>query len=121
MFNSPGSSPLRVDSNHVASQVGATSLLKDDVYDVAGKRMGEIDEMILDARTGCIRYVVVAHGGFLGIGRKHLAIPWNALTFDLNYQRCVVDEVKMKLMAVQVFDDDPWLQRIVPSPRSGAP
>ena len=100
-----------VDSNPRATQVGATSLMQDDVYDAAGKCLGEIEEMILDTRHGCVRYVVLGFGGFLGIGRKRFAIPWSALTPDLNYQRSVLDVAQMGLMAVPVFDDDPWLQR----------
>ncbi len=104
-------SSVIVDSNPRATQVGATSLMQDDVYDAAGKCLGEIEEMILDTRHGCVRYVVLAFGGFLGIGRKRFAIPWSALTPDLNYQRSVLDVAQMGLMAVPVLDDDPWLQR----------
>lgn len=89
--------------------------MEDHVYDAAGKRLGAIEEMILDTRTGCVRYVVLAFGGFLvGVGRKRFAIPWSALTPDLDYQRCVLDVAQMSLMAVQVFPDDPWLQRTEP-------
>lgn len=112
---SAGKNSVRVDSNHLATQVGATSLMEDDVYNAAGERLGEIEEIILDTRTGCVRYVVLALGGFLGIGRKRFAIPWSALTPDLNYQRCVLDVTLMKLMAVSVFHDDPWLQQARPS------
>ena len=120
MFNKTRSArknSMQVDSRPHAAQVGATSLMEDDVYDAAGKRMGEIEEIILDTRTGCVRYVVVALGGFLGIGRKRFAIPWSALTPDLDYQRCVLDVTLMKMIAVPVFDDDPWLQRTVPTQR----
>lgn len=104
-----------VDSNPRATQVGARSLMHDDVYDGAGKCLGEIEEMILDTRHGCVRYVVLAVGGFLGVGRKRFAIPWSALTPDPNYQRSVLDVAQMELMAVPVFDDDPWLQRTDPA------
>ena len=113
MFDKPrsaGKSSVRVDSTPRATQVGVTSLMEDGVYDAAGKCLGEIEEVILDTRTGCVRYVVLALGGFLGIGRKRFAIPWSAMTPDLNYQRCVLDVAQMKLTAVPVFDDDPWLQ-----------
>jgi sporulation protein YlmC with PRC-barrel domain len=114
-IRSAAKSSVRVDSNPRATQVGVTSLMDDDIYDAAGKYLGEIDEIILDTRTGCVRYVVLAFGGFLGIGRKRFAIPWSALTPDLNYQRCVLDVAQMQLMAAPVFDDDPWLQRTDPT------
>lgn len=121
VHSDPGAIPVRVDADSRAVQVGVTSLMEDDVYDASGKRLGAIEEMILDTRTGCVRYVVLAFGGFLGIGCKRFAIPWSALTPDVNYQRCVLDVAQMSLMAVQVFPDDPWLQRTDPLRRPDHP
>ncbi len=102
---------VSVDSTTNACRLGATSLIEDDVYDAAGKFLGEIEEIVLDVRTGCVRYVVLALGGFLGIGQKRFAVPWRALTPDADYRRCIVDVALMQLMAVPVPQNDPWLQR----------
>jgi sporulation protein YlmC with PRC-barrel domain len=101
--------PVRIDAKRRAPHVAARSLMRDEVYDDAGRRVGEIDEIILDVHTGCVRYVVVSSGGFLGIGRNRFAVPWRALTPDLDYHRCVLDAARMSLMAIPVVDDDPWL------------
>jgi sporulation protein YlmC with PRC-barrel domain len=106
--------PVRIDAPSRAVHVAATSLVHDDVYDDTGRRVGNIEEVILDARTGCARYVVLRSGGFLGFGRQRIAIPWRALTPNLEYHRCVVDVAQTRLTAIPVFDDDPWLQRIQP-------
>ncbi len=116
-----GRNSFQVDSNNgLATHVGATSMLKDDVYNAAGERLGKIEEIILDTRTGCVRYVVWAVGGFFGIGRKRVAIPWSALTPDLN-QRWVLDVALVNMFAVPIFNDDPWLQRSVPTRRLETP
>jgi sporulation protein YlmC with PRC-barrel domain len=118
MFNRMRTKPrisVTVDSTTNACLVGTTSLIKDDVYDAAGKFLGEIEEIILDARTGCVRYAVLSLGGFLGIGRKRFAVPWRALTPDADYRRCIVDVALMQLMAVPVPQNDPWLQRTDPT------
>jgi sporulation protein YlmC with PRC-barrel domain len=86
--------------------LGARSLIEDDVYDATGKRLGEIEDIVLDARTGCVRYAVVALGGFLGVGCKRFAVPWSALTPDSNYRRCVLNVAQMRLMAVPISNDD---------------
>jgi hypothetical protein len=114
MFNRMRANPrisARVDSTTNACLLGTTSLIKGHVYDAAGKFLGEIEEILIDARTGCVRYGVLALGGFLGIGRKRFAVPWSALTPDADYRRCIVDVTLMKLMALPVPQDDPWLQR----------
>lgn len=101
--------PVRIGVKRRAPHVTARSLMRDEVYDDAGRRVGEIDEIIIDARSGCVRYVVLSAGGFLGIGRKRFAVPWQALTPDLDYHRCVLDAARTSLMAIPVVDDDPWL------------
>jgi hypothetical protein len=106
---------VTVDSTTSACLLGTTSLIKDDVYDAAGKFLGEIDEIVLDVHTGCVRYAVLALGGYLGFGQKRFAVPWRALTPDADYRRCIVDVTLMQLMAVPVPQDDPWLQRTGPT------
>ena len=117
MFNRIRSKPRISGRVSVAMNnrlVGTTSLIGDDVYDVAGKFVGEIEEIILDTSTGDGRCAVLTLGGFLGIGRKRFAVPWNALTPDADYQLCVVDLAPTQLRAVPVSDDDPWLQQTDP-------
>ncbi len=93
------------------SHLGITSLIDDDVYDADGKCLGEVEEIIVDARTGCIRYAVLAFGGLLGFGRQRFAVPWFVLTPDSKYQRCVVDVGLMRITGRPVTPADPWLQQ----------
>lgn len=98
-----------------ACLLGVTSLVDNHVYNAEGKRLGKLEEIVIDTRTGCVRHAVLTVGGFLGFGRRRLAVPWSTLTPDADYRRCVVDVTQMQLMAVQVPDDDPWLQRHSPT------
>ena len=102
---------VRVDSTTNACLLRATSLIEDDVYNAAGEFLGKFEEILIDARTGCVRYAVLALGGFLGIGRKRFAVPWSAFTPDADYRRCIVDASLMRLMALPVPQNDPWLRR----------
>ncbi len=45
-----------------------------DVYNVRSQHLGEVDRVVFDPRTKR-RYVVIAHGGFLGIGEDRVALP----------------------------------------------
>ena len=95
-------SALNGDSSINECLLETSSLVKDEVYDAAGNCLGQIEEIVFEARTGCVRYAVLGLGGFFGIGQKRLAVPWRALTPDANYRRCVVDVTLMRLMAVPV-------------------
>lgn len=50
-----------------------------NVYGINGEEVGEIDELILTA-DGKIDRVVLEVGGFLGIGEREVAIPFDRMT-----------------------------------------
>ena len=94
-----------------SSLLGMKTLVANRLYDTEGNIVGKLEEIVLDVRTGCVRHVVLAMGGVLGIGRRRLAVPWSALIPDTDYRRCTIDAAQMRLTAVPVPDGDPWLQR----------
>jgi sporulation protein YlmC with PRC-barrel domain len=49
------------------------------VFDMAGKKIGEIDHLMIDKITGRVTYAVMSFGGFLGLGHNHYPLPWPAL------------------------------------------
>jgi sporulation protein YlmC with PRC-barrel domain len=100
-----------VDVSH-GKLLGMKSLVANRLYDAQGNPVGKLEEIVLDVRTGCVRHVVVAVGGVLGMGRRRFAVPWSALTPDVDSRRCKIDVAQMRLTAVPIPDGDPWLQRI---------
>ena len=64
-----------------AGQMRAADLREADVYTEDNQKIGDIDDILLD-RQGKIIGVVVGVGGFLGIGEKNVAIPFDALTLE---------------------------------------
>jgi hypothetical protein len=53
--------------------------------------LGKIEDLVLDAGAGRIAYAVLSFGGFLGMGDKYFAIPWNAFHFNLSEKRAVLN------------------------------
>jgi len=90
--------------------LGMQSLVANKLYDAEGNLVGRLEEIVLDVRTGCVRHVIVAVGGFLGIGRQRFAVPWSAVRPDARYCRAVVDLAQMRLTGVRISNDDPWLR-----------
>lgn len=73
-----------------------------------GEELGKIEAIMLDVRSGRIAYAVLSFGGFLGLGDKLFAIPWNALTLDTRTRRIILDVSKEKLERAPGFDKDQW-------------
>jgi len=70
--------------------------------------LGKIEDVVLDARAGRIAYAVLSFGGFLGMGDKYFAIPWNALHFNLSEKHAVLNLDKKLLENAPGFDKDNW-------------
>lgn len=87
---------------------GSSGLVGDDVHDQHGVQLGEIREIVLNMRSGRIGYAVLAFGGFLGLGERLLAIPWEALRLDSESRYLVLDVNREVLEDAPIFDRGEW-------------
>ena len=88
--------------------MGADTLMGEDVYIQRGEDLGDIKEIMLDMNNGKVAYAVLSFGGFLGMGDKLFAVPWNALTLDTENKRFILDVDKDRLESAPGFDKDDW-------------
>ena len=88
--------------------LGAVSLTKDSVRNRNGDDLGSIKDIMLDVPAGRVAYAVLSFGGFLGVGSKLFAIPWEMLTVDEDRQCLVLDTDKKTLENAPGFDKDHW-------------
>jgi hypothetical protein len=58
----------------------ALGVLGRAVRSATNEDMGRIIDVIVD-RAGTTRAAVIDFGGFLGVGRRRIAVDWNALHF----------------------------------------
>ncbi len=59
----------------------ASKLMGVDIYGADDKKVGDVTEVIFD-KQGKIEMVTVGVGGFLGIGSKDVAIPFDQVTWS---------------------------------------
>ena len=88
--------------------MAASSFEGETVINPQGETLGEIEEIMLDVRSGRIAYAVMSVGGFLGIGEKYFAVPWRAFTMDTDEKAFILDVDKERLMKAPGFDKDHW-------------
>lgn len=81
-----------------------------EVRTVRDESVGTIRDIMLDTETGEVAYVVLAvDSGFLNLGSKLLALPWEAFDFH-GHQRdlIIVNVEKEKLENAPGFDSESW-------------
>jgi hypothetical protein len=79
------------------------------VYNLAGEKLGAIDDLVIDKRNGYVRYAALEFGGFLGLGTDRFPLPWSMLTYDTEKDGYVVnlDMEQLKAAPRYAKDDEP--------------
>jgi sporulation protein YlmC with PRC-barrel domain len=88
--------------------LSASTIKGDKVVNAAGDNIGKIEELMIDLDNGRVAYSVLSFGGFLGLGDKLFAIPWQALKLRLHEHAFLLDIPKDVLEKAEGFDKDNW-------------
>lgn len=88
--------------------LSAGTMTGDSVRNPAGEDLGEIIEIMLDVHHGRIAYAVLSFGGFLGLGNKLFALPWDMLTLDTDNECFVLDVTREQIENAEGFDKNDW-------------
>lgn len=60
------------------------------VFNQAHEKIGQIEDIAIDKKTGKVAYAILSFGSFLGLGGKHQPLPWSVLKYDANQGGYVV-------------------------------
>lgn len=87
------------------------------VYNRGDENLGKIEDLVMDASSGRVRYAVLSFGGFLGMGDKLFAVPWADLSLvpkgmtsagTAKEDYYVLDVSKEALKNAPGFDKNQW-------------
>src|ERR1700722_7590130 len=84
-------------SNTTSEVISSEKVEGTSVYNVAGEKLGSIDDLMIDKYSGQVRYAVLEFGGFLGMGSDRYPIPWKMLKYSTDSGGYVVPLDKTKL------------------------
>ncbi len=79
-----------------------------------GEKVGTIQRLMVDKLSGKVAYAVLSFGGFIGLGQKHLPIPWERLKYDPDreaYQLDLSDEELSRAPAYEADKEFDWGDR----------
>ena len=84
-----------------ADEIRASKMIGSAVYDVQNRKIGSVDDVILN-KTGKIDAVVIDVGSFLGMGGKDVAVPPSDIKTDNN--RLTLDRTKEQLQQMASYN-----------------
>ena len=96
------------DARDKSGVLKASDLIGMKVEGTDGKNLGKIRDLVIDPDDGEIDYAVLDFGGFLGIGDKYFAVPWDALRKSENGKKIALDTTKRDLKKAPGFDKKHW-------------
>ncbi|MGH6684312.1 MAG: PRC-barrel domain-containing protein [Pseudolabrys sp.] len=75
-----------------ATQWRTSKLVGADVYGSDNSKIGDINDVLIGS-SGSVQAVVVGVGGFLGVGEKNVAIPFDALNISRKANCASIDKI----------------------------
>jgi hypothetical protein len=82
---------MATESRETGGLIGSDKVEGTAVYDARGEKIGSIERVMIDKRSGQVAYAVLSFGGFLGIGSDYYPIPWASL----KYSSSQIDSIKV--------------------------
>lgn len=103
----------QLDSKTRGANIRASQLTGMNIQNPQGENVGQINDLVVDANTGRVRYAAVTYGGFLGIGNKMFAVPFEAFKVqrsgdDPGEIVLVLDVTQEQLEGSVGFDENNW-------------
>jgi hypothetical protein len=95
-------------AEQTASIVKARDIIGVGVVSKSHENLGKIEEIVLDKISGQACYVVLSFGGFLGMGDKLIAMPWNAIRFSPEDNCFILNASKARLENAPSFSRNKW-------------
>lgn len=112
---------VRIMTNMPADTQTVTRWYKQNVYDPSDNKIGEIMDVLVD-HEGKVAVLIVGVGGFVGVGEKDVAVPFNSVQFkakDNNKWYPVMNTTKDALKSAPGYQYDRttmmWMSESAPA------
>ncbi|MEZ6087717.1 MAG: PRC-barrel domain-containing protein [Pirellulaceae bacterium] len=110
----------KLDAKTRGTNIRVSQLMGYNIQNSRGESVGEIKDIVIDSSTGKVRYAAVTYGGFLGLGNKLFAVPFEAFRVQVDPDEIgdndidedeyvlVLNVTQQQLEGQQGFDEDNW-------------
>lgn len=86
---------MGLEAREQGNLIGSDKVEGTAVYGADGSKIGQIERVMIDEKSGQVTYAVLSFGGFLGMGEDYYPVPWDSLKYDTNlegYQAGLTEE-----------------------------
>jgi len=72
---------MTTGSGHT-SAILASKVKGTNIYNLAGDKIGHVEDVVLDKQSDSIMFAALGFGGVLGMGDKFFPVPWSMLDYN---------------------------------------
>ena len=96
--------------NRINGAAKASDIIGREVKNSQDKKLGKVEDLAMDLESGRIVQVILATGGFIGIGDTLTPVPPEALHCDAAHKVLRLDADKEKLKGAPKFEASNWAE-----------
>lgn len=97
---------MGMQDRETSSLIGSDKVEGTTVYGADRREVGSIERVMIDKRSGQVKYAVLSFGGFLGIGDDYYPLPWQSLRFDESLGGYVTNITEDRLKPAPKYTDE---------------
>ncbi len=97
----------KAEKRENAVRMRVSDIMGEKVQNLKGDEYGTVGDIILH-RDGTVEYLILLHGGILGLGKSLVPIPWNRVVNSEKEGLLVVDMSDELLEKAPSFSEEEW-------------
>jgi hypothetical protein len=66
-------------------------------------KVGSIERLMIDKASGKVDYAVLTFGGFMGVGAKHIPVPWDRMKYSVALDAYEIKPERRRVVARSAF------------------
>ncbi|MBL9187862.1 MAG: PRC-barrel domain-containing protein [Opitutaceae bacterium] len=98
----------RLRTKHTGATLKASDLIGMKIENAQGDKIGEVEELAVDLRSGSVVQLIVSSGSILSGGERHVAVPPGQIRYGDKNQSLRFDITPERLKAAPAFAMSQW-------------
>jgi hypothetical protein len=75
---------MAMENEEFGNLIGSDKVEGTAVYGADGEKIGSIERVMIDKKSGQVSFALLAFGGFLGMGSDQFPLSWSILKYNVD-------------------------------------